>query len=405
MSEAQLFKCPSCGAPLHLAEDAETVRCPYCHNTVIVPPGVRGEAETPAAQKVTVFTSAQSLDMQEIRDLQAQDQEIEAAAPAVTVDGKKIGKAIGVAGISLSCVVVAVLVLVLGAVLVSLYFAFGQNGVSLAPVLTEAIPASMASVELQFGAQGIGAGQLSDPRAIAADREGNIYVGDYSTGRLQAFDSQGGFLWLANLGEDQYIQALEADPSGVLLVVSRGAIRRFDAASGAELQPFPNPDDLSFEDLSLAPDGRLAVIVDGEDIYVFDASFNQILHVPQAVSAITNDSELDADIDIDGLGNLYVLGGFNSAVLKYTPDGRFANRISSGGDQPGQLTAPSDLALDGQGRLFVSDFNGVQVFAADGRYVGQFDPGGAVCGLNFDAQVRLYTISNLPGAMRYRLNP
>jgi DNA-binding beta-propeller fold protein YncE/DNA-directed RNA polymerase subunit RPC12/RpoP len=388
MSEAQLFKCPSCGAPLHPAEDAETFRCPYCNNTVIVPPGMRGEAVTPAAQAslgapmVSVST-----------------------APPVTVDGKKIGKAVGVVGVSLTCVVVAAVLLILGAVLVSLYFAFGQSGVSLAPLLTEAVPASIASVELQFGTQGIGAGQLSDPRAIAADRERNIYVGDYITGRLQAFDSQGNFLWLANLGEDQYIQALEADDSGVLLLVSRGSIRRFDAASGAELEPFPNPDNLSFEDLNLAPDGRLAVIVDGEDIYVFDASYNQILHVPQAVSSVTNDSELDADIDIDGLGNLYVLGGFNSAVLKYTPDGRFANRISSSGDQPGQLTAPSDLAVDGQGRLFVSDFNGVQVFAADGRYVDQFDPGGAVFGLNFDAQNRLYTISNLPGAMRYRLNP
>ena len=459
MSEAQLLDCPSCGAPLHPPEDARTMRCPYCHNTVIVPSSLRGEAEPPTPQAGVVFASTQTLDMKEIRDLLAQDQKIEAvkrvrlatglglkeaqdvveavergedmqavfgllaaftpAAQSVTVvqediftsgptaqtEAGKTRKSVRPALVALSCVVLAAIVLGIGITIFTVVSSINQNLPSLAPVISEVVPESFASAELQFGVEGIGAGQFNDPRAIAADRDGNIYVGDYSTGRLQSFDSQGVFRWLANLGEDQYIEALEVDLSGVLLVVSRGEIRRFDLASGAELEPFPNPNDLDFEDLSIAPDGRLAVIADDEDVFVYDASGNQILYIPQAVSSVSNDSELDADIDIDGLGNLYILGEFNSAIFKYSPDGRFTNRISSAGDQPGQLTAPGDLAVDGQGRVYVSDFNGVQVFEGDGRYVDHFDPGGFVFGLNFDVQDRLYTISNSPSATRYQINP
>ena len=40
---AETFNCPTCGGPLEYARSAEiTIRCPYCHNTVIVPEEIRG---------------------------------------------------------------------------------------------------------------------------------------------------------------------------------------------------------------------------------------------------------------------------------------------------------------------------------------------------------------------------
>jgi sugar lactone lactonase YvrE len=208
---------------------------------------------------------------------------------------------------------------------------------------------------------------------------------------------------MANLGEDQYIQSLDVDHSGVLLLVSRGAIRRFDTADGRELEPFPNPQASYYEDLSVAPDGRIAVIANSEDVLVYDTRYNLVLSVPQAVSSVTADSELDSDIAIDGLGNLYVLGHFNGSVFQYNPQGVFTNRISSEGEEDGQLSAPGDLAVDGQGRLYISDINGVKIFSSDGRYLDKFDLSGYVAGLNFDTQDRLFTISNEPRLMRLSL--
>jgi DNA-binding beta-propeller fold protein YncE len=309
-------------------------------------------------------------------------------------------RAIKVGGATLTCSSLALAIIVVLATVVPILFAFTVGGGPLAPLWNQVNPFSPVGIELRFCAEGIGAGQLDDPRAIAADSEGNIYVADYTSGRLQSFDALGKFRWLANLGEESYVQALEQARDGALLVVTRGALRRFNPADGAELPALPISDEYYFEDVSVAPDGRIAAIVDSEDILLLDPSYRLLLFVPEAIETASGDSELEADIDIDGLGNLYVLGTFNDSVFTFTSDGRFTNRIGSSGDARGQLSAAGDLAVDGQGRIYVSDFNGVQVFAADGRFLDRFDLGGYVFGLNFDLQNKLYTISNDPEVMR-----
>ena len=48
-------------------------------------------------------------------------------------------------------------------------------------------------VVLTFGGKGSGVGLFTDPRTISVDAKGNIYVADYSDGRVQVFDSQGNY--------------------------------------------------------------------------------------------------------------------------------------------------------------------------------------------------------------------
>ena len=45
-----------------------------------------------------------------------------------------------------------------------------------------------------FGEPGTGPGQFNTPHTIAADKDGNIYVGDRGNGRIQVFDHTGKFL-------------------------------------------------------------------------------------------------------------------------------------------------------------------------------------------------------------------
>jgi DNA-directed RNA polymerase subunit RPC12/RpoP len=451
MNEATTFHCPSCSAPLEAPAGLASLRCPYCGSTVIPPQATSG-----SAQPGTAVTSRVSIDFQEYRDLLAQGEKMEAIKrlrlatglglkqskdiidalergedmtavgellgelsgqaigdvmgsigigqpEAQSRGGKQAAKAAGIAGISLTCGVIAFIVFVLMLTLIPVFFAMAAEGGPLAPLWNQINPRSAVSIELRFGEEGIGAGQLTDPRAIAADEGGNIYVADYSTGRLQSFDPDGSFRWLANLGEDSYVDALDVAGDGALLVVARGALRRFNLADGSELPPPTLPEEYYFEDVNVAPDGHIAAIVDSEDILVLDPAYQQVLYVPKAVSSASGDSELDADIEIDGLGNLYVLGSFNYSVFKYSPDGRFTNRILSRGEEKGQLTSPGDLAVDGQGRIYVSDMGGVQIYDPDGRYLNQFNLGGYVFGLNFDLQDNLYTVSNKPLVMRLRI--
>ncbi|MCK4471945.1 MAG: 6-bladed beta-propeller, partial [Anaerolineae bacterium] len=47
---------------------------------------------------------------------------------------------------------------------------------------------------LTWGSQGKGQGQFQDPRGIAVDQDGNVYVADSGNNRIQVFDSSGKFL-------------------------------------------------------------------------------------------------------------------------------------------------------------------------------------------------------------------
>jgi hypothetical protein len=93
---------------------------------------------------------------------------------------------------------------------------------------------------------------------------------------------------------------------------------------------------------------------------------------------------------VDGLGNIYALGTFTSSVFKFTPDGRYVNRFGGRGDQPGQFRAAHALTVDNQGRVYVSDSKGVQVFDKDGRYLDTFKPAPVAFGMVFDQQNQLH---------------
>ncbi|MFQ5421132.1 MAG: hypothetical protein ACE5EY_12315 [Anaerolineae bacterium] len=98
-------------------------------------------------------------------------------------------------------------------------------------------------------------------------------------------------------------------------------------------------------------------------------------------------------MDVDRSGNIYALGKFNSAVFKFAPDGKFITRFGSRGDEQGQFRAPQDIAVDWEGRVFVSDFRGVQVFSGDGRYLALIDVADPAFGLAFDSSNELIVAS------------
>ena len=60
----------------------------------------------------------------------------------------------------------------------------------------------------------------------------------------------------------------------------------------------------------------------------------------------------------------------NNRVQAWDPAGTFLWSLGQRGTQPGQLVAPSDVAIDEAGSLFVVDRTRVQVFDADHRVIG-----------------------------------
>jgi hypothetical protein len=115
--------------------------------------------------------------------------------------------------------------------------------------------------------------------------------------------------------------------------------------------------------------------------------------IQSAISSQTDSSELATRVAADGVGNIYALGGFSNAVFKFTSDGKYVNKFGGSGDGQGQFRAPSAIAVDGKPRVYVSDLKGVQVFDADGRYIGVIKVKGAASGIIFNDAGELFVVA------------
>jgi DNA-binding beta-propeller fold protein YncE len=227
-----------------------------------------------------------------------------------------------------------------------------------------------ASVLLEFGGEGLGAGQFKDARSLAVDGDGRIYVGEYTGGRVQVFDSEGKFLSQWMVDRKMPLLQLAADRRGTVYVVQGGDISRYEGASGKLLGKLPRLPGSGFtDDMTLLLDGGLIAVERGETIVRLDRQGQVVNTIKDSISAQSGDSELSARVAADGLGNIYAAGRFNNAVFKFGPGGKYITRFGGKGNQPGQFSALFSIAVDGQGRVYVGDSNGIQIFDENGRYL------------------------------------
>jgi len=99
-------------------------------------------------------------------------------------------------------------------------------------------------------------------------------------------------------------------------------------------------------------------------------------------------------VAVDSAGDIFVLGSFNNAVFKFSPDGKFISHFGSAGDVAGQFSAPEAIAVDNSGKVYVSDLKGIQVFDGDGHYLSLINVDGVARRIAFDSQNQLYFTSS-----------
>jgi hypothetical protein len=241
-----------------------------------------------------------------------------------------------------------------------------------------------------FGKEGTGPGHFEDGRALALDPEGFLYVAEYSGGRIQRFDTTGKFLtqWIGN--PDMPLPAMAVGRDGVVYVLQRGNIERYKGATGEKLSTFKTG---YYGDIFPMLDGGLLALQGhgrSQHIIRFDAQGREKLRIPIEANNVS--------LAADGLGYIYALGqfqergSFQQAVFKYDPEGNFLTRFGSDGDEPGQFRAPHAITVDGQGRVFVSDIRGLQVYGSDGRYIKTLRAGPSIFGMAFDDAGALYVM-------------
>jgi sugar lactone lactonase YvrE len=268
---------------------------------------------------------------------------------------------------------------------------------------------AFASSVLTFGSEGDGGGAFHDPRHIGVDAQGTIYVGEWEEHRVQVFDAEGNFTGEWSAGEDDAIlTSMAVLPDGTVYCVAGSQLYAYDGATGELVDQLRYDDERGFDSVSAAADGSLLIAWSSAGVDTIlryrDGQFD--LRLPNAVSGVTEQPELDIKMAGDSEGEIYALGSFNDAVLHFSPDGEFQNMIGGEGDEPGQFTAPGAIAVDLLGRVYVTDFKGIQVFDGDGEYLGVFDvpDTGFVHGLAFDQDGALFAVSNKNVVTKFQVN-
>lgn len=332
------------------------------------------------------------------------DSPVSVTAPASATSSKRAFKTVaGVTG-GISCLWVLLLAgFIILTVFVPVFLALTSSGGPLEGVWARYNPMTFARVIESFGGEGSGPGLFDDPRLIAVNPAGEVFVADYSDGRVQKFDASGKFQFLWNTGDNSYLNGLGIDRSGNVYVLNRSKIWKYDGANGKLLGQLASDSDRRFDALATTLDGGLVAAVDSQDILRFNSDGQVVFSLADTGVALSGKPESINDIAVDGLGNIYLIGDDTSTIYKYAPDGQLLARFGSEGDEPGQFRAPETIAVDGQGRIYVSDFKGIQVFATDGRYLGKFNVQGFAYGLDFTDQGELWVVTNKPQVTEYKI--
>jgi tripartite motif-containing protein 71 len=200
------------------------------------------------------------------------------------------------------------------------------------------------------GTAGRGRGEFNDPRGLATDRSGNLYVADHGNNRVQKLDPRGRFLavWGRNGGEGSSGRApaqfrlprgVAVDAVGDLYVADKDNNR---------IQEF-------------GPDGRFIRMWGRNGGDGTRGTGNGEFAVPYSVA-------------VDRGGRVFVADTFNNRIQVFTGQGVFLARFgrNGGSGEPGtgagEFRGPYGVAADCRGNLYVSDEenNRIQKFGAPG---------------------------------------
>ena len=265
--------------------------------------------------------------------------------------------------------------------------------------------------------------QLLGPYGIAIDSKGLVYVADQKVGAIFIFNTETHDAELIKNGADAHfgwINGLAIDDADRLFV-SDGKMHRIlifnpkREIEGQIAEGLVDPVGLAIDN-----DNRFLYVVDEQldQVFVYDADTLKLLRkigtaVPPAKkhSLITpGDFSAPTNVAVDGDGTVYVTDTLNSRVEIFDADGNFITTFGKAGDGPGYLFRPKGIAVDCDGHIWVADEyqDRVQVFNREGQlltYIGDTHANGpgqfkALVGVAIDKQNRVFTTEQYPGRMQ-----
>ncbi|HLB47827.1 MAG TPA: hypothetical protein VJL59_12540, partial [Anaerolineales bacterium] len=196
----------------------------------------------------------------------------------------------------------------------------GSEAVSIPDLLTTVVPPptpapsptpSLVDEVWAIGSEGTGPGQFTDPRYLAIDGDGNIYVADHVQGsRVQVFDADGNFVTQWKTKEDAYLTGLAADRNGIVYVLQPSTIYRYDGATGTLLGQVEYDDRIAA--ITVTAEGEL--VAAARDAFVrFDADGQPVMTTAGSLDKMVGEDSFSFfldDIAVDRRGNIYAVSPF-----------------------------------------------------------------------------------------------
>ena len=250
---------------------------------------------------------------------------------------------------------------------------------------------------IRFGSEGTSSGTFDDARTIGLDAQGNLYIGEYKSRRVQVFTGTGEFLAEWWSPEEGTIQGLAVSREGVVYLVQSGEIVRLQGLTGELISKVAYDQGPGFSDLAVTSDGTITATWRG-----MRRSGNRLEGISDDIVKISPDGEatvLSSDglrelaggmtiprIAVSGIGLIYILDRKSEAVYVFNGKGEYRDRIGESGDEPGQLRAPTDIGITSKGEILVADIRGIHRFSPTGRYLETMNVEGVARGIAVDRE-------------------
>ena len=257
--------------------------------------------------------------------------------------------------------------------------------------------------------------QLLSPYGLAVDSKGLLYVADTKVGAIFIFNTENNNVELIKHGQHAKfgsIYGLAMDDNDNLFV-SDAELRhvlvfdknhKLQGGFGDDVMKDPNG-------LAIDAENRFIYVADTEldQVLVYDADTYKLLRrigTTGKKHTLTDPGDFSkpTNVAVDKDGTLYVSDTWNDRVEEFDADGVFIRAFGKNGDGPGEFARPKGIAIDCDGHVWVADamLNRVQVFTPEGHlllamgsfgiYPGQFQ---ALTGLTIDKQNRVFTSEQL----------
>ncbi len=243
---------------------------------------------------------------------------------------------------------------------------------------------------------------LGKPYGVGVDSHGRIYVADSFVSAVFIFDlERNETKLLRNGGEARFgtIIGLTVDDADRLFVVDALMHRIGVFNKEWKLETYFGTDELGHPGgIAIDERNRFLYVADtgNERIAVFDAdTFKFLRSIGGPPKKVGDDDpgtlSKPSNVAVDKEGLIYVSDTMNNRIQVFDADGGFVSMFGRSGDGPGFFARPKGISIDSDGHIWVADAyqNRVQVYDKEGHLLAFFGVGGGLPG-QFGAPTGLF---------------